>query len=65
MRKGFTFLEILMVVVIMGIFVAMATPRFRETYVQLQLSSQARSLAKFLTYAQEEPSLKGKNIVSK
>jgi len=52
-KKGFTFLEILMVVMILGIIVAMATPRFRESYIDLQLKSQAKSLAKFLTYAQE------------
>ncbi|MFH1857575.1 MAG: GspH/FimT family pseudopilin [Candidatus Omnitrophota bacterium] len=55
MHKGFrglTFIEILMVVVILGIFVAMGTPRFRTTYIRLQLSNQARSLAKLLTYAQ-------------
>jgi len=42
-----------MVVVLLGIFIALATPRFRLTYSDLELSSQARSLAKFLTYAQE------------
>lgn len=53
MKTGFTFIEILMVIIIVGIFVAMASPRFHTTYTDLQLSSQARSLAKFLTYAQE------------
>ena len=59
-RIGFTFIELLMVIVILGIFVAMATPNFRNTYLELELSSQARSLAKFLTYAQERAVVEGK-----
>ena len=49
-----------MVVVILAIFVAMAVPRFQTTYLELQLSNQARSLAKFLTYAQERAVIEGK-----
>lgn len=60
MRKGLTFLELLMVVVLLGLFVAMATPRFQSTYFALQLSNQAKGLAKFLTYAQERAVLEGK-----
>ena len=59
-KVGFTFIELLMVIVILGIFVAMATPNFRNTYLELELSSQARSLAKFLTYAQERAVVEGK-----
>lgn len=57
---GFTFIEILMVIVILGVFVAMATPHFRNTYFELELASQARSLAKFLTYAEERAVVEGK-----
>lgn len=49
-----------MVVAILSLFIAMATPRFRLTYLDLQLSSQARDLAKFLTYAQQRSVVEGK-----
>ncbi|MBI4436824.1 MAG: GspH/FimT family pseudopilin [Candidatus Omnitrophica bacterium] len=57
---GFTFIEIMMVIVILAIFVSLTTPRFRTTYLDLELSNHARRLAKLLNYAQERAVIEGK-----
>jgi len=50
----------MVVIVILAIFVSLTTPRFRTTYLDLELSNHARRLAKLLTYAQERAVVEGK-----
>lgn len=51
---AFTFLEVLIVVIILGIIMGFSIPRFRETFNNLQLKMAAHDLNQFFRYAQGE-----------
>ena len=50
---AFTLVEILAVLLLLGILLGIALPRFSGTTQDFQLVNSARNLAKLLTYAQE------------
>ncbi|HOR28258.1 MAG TPA: GspH/FimT family pseudopilin [Candidatus Sumerlaeota bacterium] len=50
-RRGFTFFEIMLVIVIVGILTAVALPRMRGTYRRSQLTAAARELVGLMRYA--------------
>jgi len=52
-KEGFTFIELILVAVIIGIIIALSTPLFRTTFNTLQLESLSSNLAKFIRYSQE------------
>ena len=50
---GFTFIELMLVVVLIGIMVGISTPIFRRTFGHLQLDNTSHNLAKLMRYAQQ------------
>jgi prepilin-type N-terminal cleavage/methylation domain-containing protein len=53
-NHGFTLLELMIVMVIVAIGVALATPTFQDITQRRQTTAQAEELAAFLSYAQSE-----------
>ncbi len=51
-RNSFTLVELLLVVIILGVFVGLAVPSFRKTYFNLELSNTAGNVAFLMRYAQ-------------
>lgn len=51
---SFTFLEILIVVIILGVIASISVPRFHETFNNLQLKMAAYDLGQFFRYTQGE-----------
>ncbi len=51
-RRGFTFIELLIVVLVLGIMFAAAVPRFSDSVVRLRLDAAARRIAADLAAAQ-------------
>jgi type II secretion system protein H len=60
--QGFTLLELMIVMVIVAIGVALATPTFRDVTERRQTTAQAEELAAFLSYAQSEAVKKNRPI---
>lgn len=54
LSKAFTFLEILIVIIILGVIMSFSIPRFRETFSDLQLKMAAHDLSQFFRYVQGE-----------
>jgi len=53
-RYAFTFLEILIVIIILGVIMGFSIPRFQGTFNNLQLKMAAHDLSQFFRYAQGE-----------
>ncbi|MDP3981280.1 MAG: prepilin-type N-terminal cleavage/methylation domain-containing protein [Chlamydiota bacterium] len=51
--SGFTFIELLIVTVIISVIIAVAIPRFRASYEQLQLNIDIGNLESFINAARE------------
>ena len=51
--KGLTFIELILVISILGILTAISTPLFRHTFDNLQVSNLCRDISKLSKYAQE------------
>ena len=54
LTKAFTFLEILIVIIILGVIMGFSIPRFHGTFNNLQLKMAAHDLSQFFRYAQGE-----------
>lgn len=52
MNKGFTFIEIILVILILSVIVAITVPNFSRTYGTFQLKKTANDLAYIMQYAQ-------------
>ncbi|MFH1655809.1 MAG: prepilin-type N-terminal cleavage/methylation domain-containing protein [Candidatus Omnitrophota bacterium] len=50
--RGFTFIELLLVVIILGAIVGLSVPRFSKTYSNLLLSDKSHNLTYLMRYAQ-------------
>jgi len=59
--RGFTLIEILVVVLILAIMLGVALPRFQGTFKNLQLRSTARNIYKLMLFAKERALLEQKN----
>ncbi len=51
--KGFTFIEVILVISILGILTAISTPLFRRTFDDLQVRNFCRDVSKLSKYVQE------------
>jgi prepilin-type N-terminal cleavage/methylation domain-containing protein len=60
LKRGFTFLELLIVTVIIAILASLALPRFRNTYEQFRLDSFVDRFKKMAETAHELSMLEGK-----
>lgn len=52
-KKGFTFIELMLVVITIGIILGLSIPLFRRTFTDLQLENLTQSMAQLMRYAQE------------
>ena len=52
-KKGFTFIELMLVVITVGIILGFSIPLFRRTLINLQLENLTQSIAKLMKYGQE------------
>ncbi len=61
-RAGFTLIEIVLVVVLLGIIVSMSLPSFRSSYNKFLLEKAGNDLAYLMRYAQSRAITQGKEI---
>jgi prepilin-type N-terminal cleavage/methylation domain-containing protein len=50
---GFTLVELMLVVTIIGVFIGLSTPLFRRTFKDIQLDNACLNLSKLMRYARE------------
>ena len=60
--QGFTFVEIILVILMMGVIAAMAIPNFSRTYLRFQLQQCTEDLAYLMRYAQSRAVAKGQMV---
>ena len=51
-RDGFTFVEILLVVILLGVVATISIPSFVQSYTKIQLENTAQDVAYLMRYAQ-------------
>lgn len=61
-RRGFTFIEILFVVIIIGILAAVSFPALRHTFSRLQLDDAAGQMQSLMNYLAQRSVIEGKLI---
>ena len=62
MRKGFTLIEILFVVIILSILIGFSMPQLKKTYENLELNNFARELQSYMNYLCEQAIVTGETI---
>ena len=60
--RGFTLIEIILVVVLLLIIAALAIPNFSHTYTTVELQTSTQDLAYLMRYAQSRAISKNKNV---
>lgn len=60
--NGFTLLELIIVMTIIGILAGMVVPSFREAYKNLKLITSAQRIASLITYARQKAVLERVNL---
>lgn len=61
-KNGFTFVEIMLVVLLLAIIAGLALPNFRQTYAGLKLKTASEDLANLMRYAQSRAVTRGHKI---
>jgi len=61
-HNAVTFIELLLVIVIIGILIGISVPRFRKTFNHLQLNSSSRELQASMNYLRQRSIVEGKPI---
>ena len=61
-HSAITFIELLLVIVIIGILIGISTPSFRKTFNHLRLNSFSRELQTFMNYLRQRSIVEGKLI---
>ena len=59
MRRGFTFIEIILVIMLLGVLAAVSFPRMGSTFHRAQVQAEARELVGVLRYARHTAILRG------
>jgi len=59
--KGFTLIEIILVMVLLGIVAGLSFPNLSQRFYQIQLHQQSDQLAAMMRYAQSRAIIDGKN----
>jgi len=60
--RSLTFIEILLVIIIIGILIGVSLPSFRKTFNNLQLNSASSELQALMNYVHERAIVEGKVI---
>ncbi len=60
--RGFTFVELFLVLLIIGIFVVISLPQFRQYYDELRFTSFSRELQDFMNYLHQRSIVERKVI---
>ena len=60
-KYGFTLIEVVIVMIVMGIMTAVATPRYRSTIARYRAEAAAKRIASDLNYARAEAIHQGVN----
>jgi Tfp pilus assembly protein FimT len=60
--RGLTFIELFIVIIIVGILISLAIPRFRNTFNAAQLNSFSRAFQGFMNYLRERAVIEEKVI---
>ena len=63
MPRGFTLLEIILVVIIVSIIIVIATPRFRQTLSTVQLSNTTQDIAQLMRLLRQKAKAEGINYL--
>lgn len=61
-RRSFTFIELILVIALIGILSVVAIPQFRKTFNDLQLNNFARDLQSFMNYLEQRSIVERKII---
>ncbi|MCM8779518.1 MAG: hypothetical protein NC834_07055 [Candidatus Omnitrophica bacterium] len=61
-KLGFTFVELFLVILLIGVIVLLALPRFRPTFSSLELLNFSRKVSSLMRYAQSKAIAEGEVI---